>query len=132
MILIKLRFKKCVVEFVAGVKLLLSFNGLLLTSVAPVRSVINTLIVHASLPVEKERSITNSLLLPRLSISDTPFILKALAGTAGYATSFLEAAFGGLAREYPISDVLATLEFKSDDEPYLAEEIRSYIREARD
>jgi hypothetical protein len=55
-----------------------------------------------------------------------------LDDTAGYATSFLEAAFGGLAREYPIDEVLATLEFTSADEPYLPEEIREYIKEARD
>jgi len=58
-------------------------------------------------------------------------LLVDLDGTAGYGTSFLEAAFGGLAREYPIEEVLSTVQFKSDDEPYLPEEIEGYIREAR-
>jgi hypothetical protein len=58
-------------------------------------------------------------------------ILVDLDGTAGYATSFLEAAFGGLAREQPVEDVKKTLRFKSDDEPYLIDEIAGYIRDAR-
>lgn len=52
-------------------------------------------------------------------------------GVAGYATSFLEAAFGGLAREFPIEEVVETINFKSDEEPYLIKEIQQYIREAR-
>ncbi len=55
-----------------------------------------------------------------------------LDGTAGYATSFLEAAFGGLAREFPVEEVLQTIDFVSQDEPYLPTEIKDYIREARD
>lgn len=55
-----------------------------------------------------------------------------LDGTSGYATSFLEASFGGLARQYPIQDVLSVLEFRSDDEPYLIEEVNGYIQHARD
>jgi len=54
-----------------------------------------------------------------------------LDGTAGYATSFLEEAFGGLAREYGSAKVAAVLEFTSNDEPYLIEEIQKYISEAR-
>jgi hypothetical protein len=54
-----------------------------------------------------------------------------LDGTAGYATSFLEASFGGLAREHDIQEVLGNVEFKSEAEPYLPEEIRGYIRSAR-
>lgn len=55
-----------------------------------------------------------------------------LDGTDGYATSFLESVFGGLAREYSPKEVLDTLEFISLEEPYLIEEIADYIREARD
>lgn len=55
-----------------------------------------------------------------------------LDGTAGYATSFLEASFGGLAREYDPQELLRNIEFKSEGEPYLPEEIRSYIRGARE
>lgn len=53
-----------------------------------------------------------------------------LDGVEGYATSFLESAFGGLARKYPSYQILKTLEFKSAEEPYLIDEIQEYIREA--
>ena len=46
----------------------------------------------------------------------------------GYATSFLEEAFGGLARDFGVQRVLKVLEFKSDDEPYLIDDIIRYIR----
>lgn len=51
-------------------------------------------------------------------------------GTAGYATSFLEEAFGGLAREFGTDEVLRRLEFVTEDEPYLEEDITTYIKEA--
>ncbi len=54
-----------------------------------------------------------------------------LDGGYGYATSFLEEAFGGLARIYDPSVVRETLCFKSDEEPYLIEDIYGYIRKAR-
>lgn len=53
-----------------------------------------------------------------------------LDGTEGYATSFLEEAFGGLARLYPDINILNFLEFKSEDEPLLIQEITLYIQEA--
>lgn len=53
-----------------------------------------------------------------------------LDGVEGYATSFLEAAFGGLARKYGTEAVQKVLSFKSEEEPYLIEEIEEYIREA--
>ena len=55
-----------------------------------------------------------------------------LDGGYGYATSFLEEAFGGLARrqEYSPEIVLDILEFKSDEEPYLIGDIQRYIRES--
>lgn len=52
-----------------------------------------------------------------------------LDGTAGYATSFLEAAFGGLARMKGASEVERVLDFRSEDEPFLIEEIKGYIRD---
>jgi len=55
-----------------------------------------------------------------------------LDGTSGYGTSFLEASFGGLAREFEIKDVLDKFDFQSAAEPYLPDEITGYIREARD
>lgn len=54
-----------------------------------------------------------------------------LDGTEGYATSFLEAAFGGLARKYEPNTILKILDIKSDEEPFLIDEIKEYIREAR-
>lgn len=53
-----------------------------------------------------------------------------LDNTEGYATSFLEQAFGGLSRIYGKEKVLKYLEFKSDDEPLLIDEIKMYIAEA--
>ncbi len=58
-------------------------------------------------------------------------LLVDLDGGYGYATSFLEEAFGGLARLHDQSQILRTLEFKSTEEPYLVEEIQKFIREAR-
>jgi len=53
-----------------------------------------------------------------------------LDGAAGYPSSFLEEAFGGLAREFGTQRVLANLEITCSDEPYLADDISKYIREA--
>jgi hypothetical protein len=58
-------------------------------------------------------------------------LLVDLDGTEGYATSFLEATFGGLAREFEARDILKTISFKSEDEPFLINEIKGYIFEAR-
>jgi hypothetical protein len=52
-------------------------------------------------------------------------------GGYGYPTSFLEEAFGGLAREYGTREVENILCFVSFDEPALIDEVLSYIREAR-
>ena len=54
-----------------------------------------------------------------------------LDGAAGYATSFLEEAFGGLAREYGAEVCLMRLRFVSEEDPLLVEEITQYIREAQ-
>src|SRR5580704_11606520 len=58
-------------------------------------------------------------------------LLIDLDGAEGYATSFLEAAFGGLARLFEPTDILKTLRFKCEDEPYLSQEIEKYILDAR-
>lgn len=50
-----------------------------------------------------------------------------LDGGYGYPTSFLEEAFGGLARKYGAASVLDTLVFVSRDEPSLIDEIHEYI-----
>jgi len=48
----------------------------------------------------------------------------------GYPTSFLEEAFGGLARQVGIEEALDGLEFQSSEEPLLIDEITRYIRNA--
>lgn len=58
-------------------------------------------------------------------------LLINLDGSYGYPTSFLEEAFGGLARIYGSESVLSTLSFLSEDEPSLIDEILSYIRQAK-
>jgi len=50
-----------------------------------------------------------------------------LDGGYGYPTSFLEEAFGGLARKHGADSVSATLVFVSRDEPSLVNEIQEYI-----
>jgi hypothetical protein len=54
-----------------------------------------------------------------------------LDGAVGYPTSFLEEAFGGLAREFGGAEVESVLRFTCLDEPYLAEQITRYIRDAK-
>ena len=53
-------------------------------------------------------------------------------GAVGYATSFLESAFGGLAREYDPGKIIETIRLTCKDEPSLVNEVVGYIREARD
>ena len=52
-----------------------------------------------------------------------------LDGGYGYATSFLEEAFGGLARDLHDKSIL-NIELISEEEPSLVEKILSYIRDA--
>lgn len=54
-----------------------------------------------------------------------------LDGGYGYPTSFLEEAFGGLARIYDKKQILENIEFISQDEPILVEEIKEYINNAQ-
>jgi hypothetical protein len=53
-----------------------------------------------------------------------------LDGAVGYPTSFLEEAFGGLAREFGSDKVQGNIEITCNDEPYIGEQIRKYIRNA--
>ena len=53
-----------------------------------------------------------------------------LDGGYGYPTSFLEEAFGGLARIYPPKEVLDVLDFISNDVPSLIDDIKDYIKNA--
>jgi len=74
----------------------------------------------------------NAILLPKFEQAEKEgtTLLIDLDGVEGYATSFLEEAFGGLARLHDPKRVLKILEFKSYDEPLLIDEITSYINEA--
>lgn len=53
-----------------------------------------------------------------------------LDGTEGYATSFLEEAFGGLARKYGKDRCLKKIDFISEEDSLLIEEIKDYILHA--
>ena len=63
--------------------------------------------------------------------SDDSTIRIILDGTAGYGTSFLEEAFGGLARKYGKDNCLKRLEFISNEDKLLIEEIKGYIENAK-
>lgn len=54
-----------------------------------------------------------------------------LDGVEGYATSFLEEAFGGLARKYGADEVNSILEFVSIEEEYLVKDIHEFIESTR-
>jgi hypothetical protein len=49
-------------------------------------------------------------------------------GAYGYPTSFLEEAFGGLAREIGCKVVLEKITFESNDEPDVVSKIMEYIK----
>ena len=75
----------------------------------------------------------NNLLEPRFQEAQRSGkrLLVDLDGGYGYATSFLEEAFGGLARIHGPDVVLRALRFRSNDEPYLVDDVRRYILEAK-
>ena len=58
-------------------------------------------------------------------------ILIDLDGTIGYGTSWLEEVFGGLARKYGVDKVIKLFDFKSYEEPYLIDDIKEYIKNAK-
>jgi hypothetical protein len=63
--------------------------------------------------------------------SSTEIIKINFDGAAGYATSFLEETFGGLARKYGIEICLERLEFVSTEDPYVKTEVAEYIKNCR-
>lgn len=64
------------------------------------------------------------------ALDDNKKLFVDIDGTNGYATSFLDQAFGELAKEYGVEVVLANIEIKSEDEPDLLEDIMGYIKDA--
>jgi len=62
-----------------------------------------------------------------------PHIQVDLDGTQGYATSFLDEAFGGLVRLHGFApdDLLKRIELVSTEDPTLINEIRSYLGEGQ-
>lgn len=53
-------------------------------------------------------------------------------GGYGYASCFLEEAFGGLARQLPDQNIAEVINIISNDEPSISEEILEYINTAND
>jgi hypothetical protein len=76
-----------------------------------------------------------SVLKPKLkqAIDENAKLFIDLDGTAGYGTSFLEEAFGGLIREngYDYQTIIDHIEFKSEEEEYLIEDIYEYLKDAQ-
>jgi len=74
----------------------------------------------------------DTILLPHFqkAVENNEKLTIDLDGGYGYATSFLEESFGGLARKHSPKQVLDTLLFKSEDEPSLVDEIMRYINNA--
>jgi len=72
------------------------------------------------------------LLKPRfeVAVESKVNLIVDLDGGYGYATSFLEQAFGGLARVFGVAIVESIIMIKSDDEPSLISEIAKYISNA--
>lgn len=62
---------------------------------------------------------------------DNSKIKVILDGVEGSPTSFLEEAFGGLARDYGKDRCLKRLEFVSNEDPLLIEEITKYINDCK-
>lgn len=57
-------------------------------------------------------------------------IVVDLDGVYGYATSFLEEAFGGLVRETKDKSSLGMVEIISNDSPHWVKDIRDYMEDA--
>jgi len=66
----------------------------------------------------------------KIAISSNQKVHVDLDGTIGYGTSWLEEVFGGLARAYGKDKVLDVLDFKSEEEEYLIDDIKQYIVDA--
>lgn len=69
------------------------------------------------------------LLIPKFkeALEQNEKLIINFDGTFGYPTSFLEEAFGGLKEVYNKELILKTLEFISNDEIGLINEVKGYI-----
>jgi hypothetical protein len=65
----------------------------------------------------------------KIKDSDAKLIVN-LDGTIGYGTSWLEEVFGGLARIFGNELVYSKIELISEEEPYLVDDIKQYIKDA--
>tara|TARA_R110002012_G_scaffold210271_1_gene380898 strand:- start:2191 stop:2532 length:342 start_codon:yes stop_codon:yes gene_type:complete len=78
----------------------------------------------------------NTILAPKVkqALKEGKGIVVNLDGTAGFGTSFLEEAFGGLVREdkIPFKDLKKHLSIVSEEETYLKEDIWDDMKEASD
>ena len=64
------------------------------------------------------------------ALNDAEKLFVDIDGTNGYATSFLDQAFGELAKDFGVQVVLDNIEIKTEDEPDLLEDIMGYIKDA--
>jgi len=71
----------------------------------------------------------DDLLIPKFeeAIKEKENLQINFDGTFGYPTSFLEEVFGGLKEKFDKDLILKTIEFISNDEPGLIEEVKGYI-----
>lgn len=65
------------------------------------------------------------------AVADNKKVVIDLDRTAGYGTSFLEEVFGGLARDHGVENVMK-IDFISQEEPYLIDDINDYINKANE
>lgn len=64
------------------------------------------------------------------AVANNKKLIVNLDGTIGYGTSWLEEVFGGLARDHGSDKVLNNIDFISEEEEYLIEDIKQYINDA--
>lgn len=78
----------------------------------------------------------NDVLIPKIkeALSNHVHLIINLDGTAGYGTSFLEEAFGGLIRidGYSFYELNNLMEFISMEDDEYIDEIKSYMKDAED
>lgn len=78
-------------------------------------------------------SFRNELLEPKFkeALEKNEKLIIDFDGAYGYPPSFLEEAFGGLARIYGADKVLQIMVFKSQDQPNLEDKVKNYIMETK-